>query len=89
MTMDMNAFKDVYHPEPTVTLNTKEALKAVFGMYNSPDKTMKFTDKALGSKHAPVKKVDPITLAPNHGALRKITEISNENAQVTSKSSCE
>ncbi|KAH0833308.1 Mad3/BUB1 homology region 1-domain-containing protein [Lanmaoa asiatica] len=29
--------------EPTVTINTKEALADVFGMYNSPDKTVKRT----------------------------------------------
>jgi checkpoint serine/threonine-protein kinase len=27
--------------EPTVTINTKEALADVFGMYNSPEKTRK------------------------------------------------
>lgn len=42
--------------EPTVTINTKEALADVFGMYNSPDKT-----KILpGSKHAPVRKIEPM-----------------------------
>ncbi|KAG9315325.1 hypothetical protein JVU11DRAFT_4467 [Chiua virens] len=44
--------------EPTVTINTKEALADVFGMYNSPDKTVK---RAMpGSKHAPVRKIEPI-----------------------------
>ncbi|KIJ14323.1 hypothetical protein PAXINDRAFT_163480 [Paxillus involutus ATCC 200175] len=44
--------------EPTVTINTKEALADVFGMYNSPDKTVK---RAVpGSKHAPVRKIEPI-----------------------------
>lgn len=43
--------------EPTVTINTKEALADVFGMYNSPDKTKIFP----GSKHAPVKKIEPVT----------------------------
>ena len=42
--------------EPTVTINTKEALADVFGMYNSPDKTV-----VPGSKHAPLKKVEPVT----------------------------
>lgn len=43
--------------EPTVTINTKEALADVFGMYNSPDKT-----KILpGSKHAPVRKIELVT----------------------------
>ncbi|KAG6330111.1 hypothetical protein ID866_8977, partial [Astraeus odoratus] len=44
--------------EPTVTINTKEALADVFGMYNSPDKTVK---RAMpGSKHAPVRKIEPM-----------------------------
>ncbi|KAF9223415.1 hypothetical protein BS17DRAFT_781831 [Gyrodon lividus] len=44
--------------EPTVTINTKEALADVFGMYNSPDKTVK---RAVpGSKHAPVRKIEPM-----------------------------
>jgi len=45
--------------EPTVTINTKEALADVFGMYNSPDKTTKLA--LPGSKHAPLKKVEPVT----------------------------
>ena len=45
--------------EPTVTINTKEALADVFGMYNSPEKTRII--QAPGSKHAPLKKVEPIT----------------------------
>ena len=45
--------------EPTVTINTKEALADVFGMYNSPEKTLKI--ERPGSKHAPVKKVEPVT----------------------------
>ncbi|KIJ62801.1 hypothetical protein HYDPIDRAFT_113900 [Hydnomerulius pinastri MD-312] len=45
--------------EPTVTINTKEALADVFGMYNSPDKTVK---RAVpGSKHAPVRKIEPMS----------------------------
>lgn len=43
-------------PEPTVTINTKEALQDVFGMFNSPDKTMR-NGPVQGSKNAPVKKV--------------------------------
>ncbi|KIY52037.1 hypothetical protein FISHEDRAFT_36049, partial [Fistulina hepatica ATCC 64428] len=43
--------------EPTVTINTKEALADVFGMYNSPEKTTRI---AQGSKHAPLDKVDTI-----------------------------
>lgn len=45
--------------EPTVTINTKEALADVFGMYNSPEKTSRLA--ALGSKHAPLKRVEPVT----------------------------
>ena len=45
--------------EPTVTINTKEALADVFGMYNSPDRTTKLP----GSKHAPIKKIEPVTPA--------------------------
>ncbi|ESK94624.1 bub protein kinase [Moniliophthora roreri MCA 2997] len=43
--------------EPTVTINTKEALADVFGMYNSPDRTLRVL---AGSKHAPVKRVEPM-----------------------------
>ncbi|KAI0359875.1 hypothetical protein OH77DRAFT_1419211 [Trametes cingulata] len=62
--------------EPTVTLATKEALADVFGMYNSPEKSMRFGAVA-GSKHAPVRKIEPVTpmaLQPHVRAL------SNENA---------
>ncbi len=48
--------------EPTVTINTKEALKDVFGMYNSPDKTS-LLSSSLGSKHSLVRKVEPVTPA--------------------------
>ncbi|EJD06579.1 uncharacterized protein FOMMEDRAFT_144565 [Fomitiporia mediterranea MF3/22] len=65
---------------PTVTLNTKEALKDVFGMYNSPDRTMKTTNLA-GSKHAPVTKLDAQAAAQSRNALKKITEVGNENEQ--------
>lgn len=63
--------------EPTVTINTKEALADVFGMYNSPDKTSKFV---AGSKHAPLKKVDPVTpvVPPKTIFLKE-----NENAHNT------
>ncbi|KAJ4477193.1 hypothetical protein J3R30DRAFT_3703445 [Lentinula aciculospora] len=43
--------------EPTVTINTREALEDVFGMYNSPDRTIR-----MGSKHAPVKKIEPVPM---------------------------
>ncbi|KAF5391542.1 hypothetical protein D9757_002349 [Collybiopsis confluens] len=43
--------------EPTVTINTREALEDVFGMYNSPDRTIR-----MGSKHAPVRKIEPVAM---------------------------
>lgn len=51
--------------EPTVTINTKEALADVFGMYNSPEKTTRLMG-IPGSKHAPLKKVEskPIAALP-------------------------
>ncbi|KZP23812.1 hypothetical protein FIBSPDRAFT_822968 [Athelia psychrophila] len=53
--------------EPTVTINTKEALADVFGMYNSPEKTLRI--ERPGSKHAPVTKIElrlePLTPAPS------------------------
>jgi len=62
--------------EPTVTINTKEALADVFGMYNSPDKTMKLA--VPGSKHAPLKKVEPVTpLVPPKVTVLKENENSH------------
>ena len=62
--------------EPTVTINTKEALADVFGMYNSPDKTSKLA--VPGSKHAPLKKVEPVTpLVPPRMTVLK----ENENSR--------
>ena len=52
--------KSLMTAEPTVTINTKEALADVFGMYNSPEKSMRFATMP-GSKHAPVRKIKPIT----------------------------
>ena len=63
-------------PEPTVTINTKEALDDVFGMYNSPEKTNKLM--IPGSKHAPLKNIDPMTpvVLPRINFLK-----GNENVQ--------
>lgn len=62
--------------EPTVTINTKEALADVFGMYNSPDKTTKLM--IPGSKHAPLKKIEPVTpIVPPRITFSR----ENENAQ--------
>ena len=64
--------------EPTVTINTKEALADVFGMYNSPDKTVK---RAMpGSKHAPVRKIEPI------GGRRVVPESKSEASRTSPKS---
>ncbi|KAJ7127002.1 hypothetical protein C8R44DRAFT_701920 [Mycena epipterygia] len=57
--------------EPTVTINTKEALADVFGMFNSPEKTAKLAAAA-------VKKIEPATpIAPQ--SFRKSTN-ENENS---------
>ncbi|KAH7907133.1 Mad3/BUB1 homology region 1-domain-containing protein [Hygrophoropsis aurantiaca] len=63
--------------EPTVTINTKEALADVFGMYNSPDKTVK--RMMPGSKHAPVKRIEPITPMSRQPPLVHVDN--NENAK--------
>lgn len=46
--------------EPTVTINTKAALADVFGMYNSPEKSTRFS-AIPGGKHAPVRAIEPVT----------------------------
>jgi checkpoint serine/threonine-protein kinase len=78
--------KSTMHREPTVTINTKEALDDVFGMYNSPDKTVLRLEKVAGSKHAPVKKVDPVTpgVKSANEALPTTTPIQlvNENEDI-------
>ncbi|KAH9917831.1 Mad3/BUB1 homology region 1-domain-containing protein [Fomitopsis serialis] len=67
--------------EPTVTLATKEALADVFGMYNSPEKSMRFGAVA-GSKHAPVHKVASVAPMSLEAQFRAA---SNENALVATK----
>ncbi|KAI0635917.1 Mad3/BUB1 homology region 1-domain-containing protein [Trametes polyzona] len=62
--------------EPTVTLATKEALADVFGMYNSPEKSTRF-GAVTGSKHAPVRKIEPVTPMALYPPARAL---SNENA---------
>lgn len=62
--------------EPTVTINTKEALADVFGMYNSPEKTIKV--ERPGSKHAPIKKIEPVTPAVVRQSPKELS--SDENA---------
>lgn len=56
LTMNMNMTMAL-SGEPTVTINTKEALKDVFGMYNSPERT---SSLGVGGKHAPVKRIESI-----------------------------
>ncbi|GJE88617.1 Mad3/BUB1 homology region 1-domain-containing protein [Phanerochaete sordida] len=60
--------KGGFYAEPTVTLATKEALADVFGMYNSPEKSMRF-GPATGSKYAPVRKIEPVTPGHTGGSL--------------------
>lgn len=55
--------------EPTVTLATKEALADVFGMYNSPERSVRLGAAAPGSKHAPVRKVAPVALESQFRAV--------------------
>ena len=57
--------------EPTVTINTKEALADVFGMYNSPEKSMRFGAVA-GSKYAPLKKVEAVTPMSLQTSFRRV-----------------
>lgn len=64
--------------EPTVTINTKEALKDVFGMYNSPDKTTMLSS-SIGSKHSLVRKVEPVT--PASVASRRPAETPRDENQ--------
>lgn len=69
--------------EPTVTINTKEALADVFGMYNSPDKTVKRT--MPGSKHAPVRKIEPMSgrrTAPEPKSKTSRTSPLSENVKL-------
>ncbi|EJF64965.1 hypothetical protein DICSQDRAFT_153131, partial [Dichomitus squalens LYAD-421 SS1] len=63
--------------EPTVTLATKEALADVFGMFNSPEKSMRF-GPVPGSKHAPIRMIEPVM--PMQPLSRPL---SNENAEVS------
>ncbi|TRM64626.1 hypothetical protein BD626DRAFT_255726 [Schizophyllum amplum] len=58
-------------PEPTMTINTKEALADVFGMYNSPERTMRHAT-VVGGKHAPLMKVD---ITPSLQFEKRISEL--------------
>ncbi|KAI0091302.1 Mad3/BUB1 homology region 1-domain-containing protein [Irpex rosettiformis] len=72
-----NTTKKMY-AEPTVTIATKEALADVFGMYNSPERTLRF-GPAAGSKHAPVHKIEPMV------QLKPVKSNKSENDQASSK----
>lgn len=67
--------------EPTVTINTKEALADVFGMYNSPDKTVK--RMMPGSKHAPVKRIEPMVATTRPS--QPVVQAEDENAKTPGK----
>ncbi|KDQ59278.1 hypothetical protein JAAARDRAFT_46770 [Jaapia argillacea MUCL 33604] len=71
--------------EPTVTINTKEALADVFGMYNSPERSVRVGAPLTGSKHAPVRRIDPVTPVPMVVPRMHERAGSNENAEVGSK----
>lgn len=76
--------KSVAMYEPTVTINTKEALADVFGMYNSPEKTLKLP----GSKHAPVRQVETsVKPAPKTPHSQDLYGRNNENTPAA-KVSC-
>lgn len=69
-------------PEPTVTINTKEALADVFGMYNSPEKTTMLA--VPGSKHVLLKKIEPVTpVVPPRVAFLKENENGDRQNQNT------
>ncbi|KAI0775228.1 hypothetical protein BD413DRAFT_534119 [Trametes elegans] len=70
--------------EPTVTLATKEALADVFGMYNSPEKSTRLGTVA-GSKHAPVKKVEPITPMAWYPSHARAAGTQNDRADLSAK----
>ncbi|KAI0032549.1 hypothetical protein K488DRAFT_49700 [Vararia minispora EC-137] len=67
--------------EPTVTINTKEALAEVFGMYNSPDRTIR--QGVPGSKYAATRPVNHSMSPPPLPALTFAS--SNENAGASNR----
>ncbi len=68
--------------EPTVTINTKAALADVFGMYNSPEKSTRFSTMP-GTKHAPVRAIEPVT--PLSVQTRPASEKPNNTMATPSK----
>ena len=61
---------------PTVTINTKEAMRDVFGMYNSPDKALR--NIAAMTKFAPIKRPAPV---PESQSRKKAAEQSAEQGE--------
>jgi checkpoint serine/threonine-protein kinase len=73
--------------EPTVTINTKAALADVFGMFNSPEKTVR-SAQIPGSKHAPLKKLElpaPVVRPPQ---VQSNNENENQVAKTPSECLC-
>ncbi|KAA1467499.1 hypothetical protein DENSPDRAFT_813159 [Dentipellis sp. KUC8613] len=78
MRTNANRRKSMLPGETTFTINTKEALADVFGMYNSPEKTQRLP----GSKHAPVRKIEPVTPM---NLMQQVRPTANENAPAGGK----
>jgi checkpoint serine/threonine-protein kinase len=55
------ARRSIGFAEPTVTINTKAALEDVFGMYNSPDRTVRF---GPGTKYAATRPIEHASPPP-------------------------
>ena len=68
--------------EPTVTINTKAALADVFGMYNSPEKSTRFSAMP-GGKHAPVRAIEAVT--PLLPQSRPVSEKPNNSTATPSE----
>jgi checkpoint serine/threonine-protein kinase len=73
-TRNYTAQRSLTGGEPTVTINTKAALADVFGMYNSPEKSTRFSTMP-GAKHAPVRSVERVT--PNLPPQTRPTSVEN------------
>ncbi|KAH9178210.1 hypothetical protein EDB89DRAFT_1154819 [Lactarius sanguifluus] len=69
--------------EPTVTINTKAALEDVFGMYNSPEKSTRFSAMP-GTKHAPVRAIEPVTPLSLLPQSRPVSEKPNNSTATPS-----
>jgi checkpoint serine/threonine-protein kinase len=65
--------------EPTMTINTKESLADVYGMMNSPEKTMR-SGALPGSKYAPVKRIELNAVVKPVGAMTSLAALTGGNA---------